>query len=79
MAIGAVVNDSDGNDCHIGRRLWERGDRGVEEVSTEIENQGARNNALEHAKFVLPVGRPVDRWKRLVGRPVGRRARRAQC
>jgi len=26
--------------------LWERGDKGVEEVSTEIRNQGARNGAL---------------------------------
>jgi len=44
--------------------FWERGDRGVEEVSTEIENQGARNDALEKARFVLPVGRPVDQWRR---------------
>ena len=41
--------------------LWERGDREVEEVSTEIRNQGARNSALEGARFVLPVDRPVDR------------------
>ena len=58
--------------------MWERGDRGVEKVTTEIGNQGARNGALEQARFVLPVGRPVDRWRRLVDHPVDRRARRAQ-
>ena len=31
--------------------LWEREDRGVEDVSAEIGNQGARNGALEHARL----------------------------
>ena len=30
--------------------LWERGDRGVEEVSTEIENQGARKRRIEQVR-----------------------------
>ena len=29
--------------------MWEREDRGVEEVSTEIRNQGARNGALSRS------------------------------
>ena len=65
---------SDLKNHHQGGELWERGDRGVEKVSTEIENQGARNDALEQARFVLPVSRPVDRWRRPVGRPVDQRA-----
>ena len=67
----------------------DRGDRGVEEVSTEIENQGARNGALEQARLCFQSaarstgvheraqvhsGRPPGRpWKEAVDRPVDRR------
>ena len=54
--------------------LWEREDRGVEEVSTEIGNQRRKKRRIEQARFVLPVGRPVNRWRRPVDRPVDRRA-----
>jgi len=41
--------------------VWERGDRGVEEVSTEIRNQGARNDALSRPDCApgRPPGRPA--------------------
>ena len=56
--------------------LWERGDTGIEEVSTEIRNQGARNDALSRpdcAPDRLP-GRPVvyERAQEVSGRPPGR-------
>ena len=39
--------------------LWDRGDSGVEEASTEIGNQRSEKRRIEQARFVLPVGRPV--------------------
>ena len=39
--------DSDLKNLRRGGVYRERGDRGVEEVSTEIGNQGAKNGALE--------------------------------
>ena len=42
---------SDLENLYRGGKLWERGDRGVEKVSTEIGNQGARNGALEQARL----------------------------
>ena len=41
----------------------------VEEVSTEIENQGARPTYCSRPGK-LPVDRPVDRWRRPVDHPV---------
>ena len=49
--LSSLEIGSDLKNLHRGGELWERGDRGVEEVSTEIENQGARNDALEQAKL----------------------------
>jgi len=42
---------SDLKNLYRGGELWERGDRGVEKVSTEIGNQGARNSGLELARL----------------------------
>ena len=52
--------------------LWERGDRGVEEVSTEIRNQGARNGALSRPDCA--PGRPPGRSVEEAGQPPGRTA-----
>ena len=52
----------------------ERGDRGVEEGSIEIENQRSKTVHWS-GQIALPVGRPVDRWRRPIGCPVDRRAR----
>ena len=63
--------------------MWERADRWVEEVSTEIENQGARNDTLSRPDCApgRPPGRPVEEAGRLctnvhrkeaVDRPVDR-------
>ena len=69
---------SDLRNLHRDGELWERGDRGVEEVSTEIESQGARNGALERARLCSRSAARSTGGEGRSARLVDRRARRAQ-
>ena len=52
--------------------MWERGDRGIEEVSTEIRDQGARNDALEQARLCSrSAARSTGRGGRSTARSTG--------
>ena len=42
---------SDLKNLHRGGELWERGDKGIEKVSTEIENQRSEKRRIEQARL----------------------------